>query len=130
MDTLGLTGRLRNIKGFDKMQTWRNAVEECMEDVPENPASISSPFSDSEMGSREQDSEDEDNNHRTVTTTLRQILRDELNLADIEQQLILEQKFNHQVFEAFCHIIQEVTNMVRFCDHGATRLHCYCTDFH
>lgn len=140
MDTLGLTGRLSKIKGFDKMQAWRNIVEEYMEDehmedVLENPASISLPRSDSELGSHDQDGEDEDDtcrtdNCRTVTTTLRQIVRDELNLVDVEQQLTLEQKSNHQVFAALYRIIQEVVEMVRFCGHDATRLHYYCTDFH
>ncbi len=109
MDTLGLTGHLSRIKGFDKMQAWRDAVEKYMEDVLENPASISLPHS-----SHEQDGEDEDNNYCTVTTALQQIVRNELNLVAIEQQLTLEQKSNHQVFEALYYIIQEVTNMVIF----------------
>jgi len=60
----------------------------------------------------EDDEEDMSDNHRIVTTTLRQIIRNELSLTDIEQQLVPEQKFNHQIFESFYNIIQEATNMV------------------
>lgn len=47
-------------------------------------------------------------------TTLRQIVRNEHSLSDIEQQLVSEQKVNHQTFEAFCNVIREATDMVRF----------------
>lgn len=45
---------------------------------------------------------------------LRQIIRDEHNLADIEQQLSLEQDASHQAFQAFSRVLQEVTDMVNF----------------
>jgi hypothetical protein len=130
MNTPGLTSHLSRIKGFNKMQAWRDAVEEFMEDVPENAANISLSDSDSQMGSHEQNAEDKDDSCRIVTTSLRQIVRNELDLVDIEQQLTLEQKTNHQVFEALYRIIQEVTDMVRLSGNGAKWLHCYCTDFH
>ena len=52
--------------------------------------------------------------YRVVTTTLRQIVRNDHNLADIEQQLVSKQNVNHQVFESFCSVVQEATNMVNF----------------
>src|SRR5690242_18845252 len=47
-----------------------------------------------------------DENYRVVTTTLRQINRDEHNLADIERQLSFEQRTNHQAFESFSRVLQ------------------------
>jgi hypothetical protein len=116
MDTLGLSSRLKKIK---TMQIWVEVVEEYLTTISINiGTSATTPSQDS--GSRtiltEQDNEDDEenmnDNYRIVTTTLRQIIRNEHRLADIEQLLVSEQKFNYQIFESFCNIIQEVTNMV------------------
>jgi len=58
------------------------------------------------------DEVDADDDYRVVTTTLRQIIRDEHNLADIEQQLSYEQSTNEQTFQAFSRVLQVVIDMV------------------
>jgi len=105
------------------MQIWKEVTEEYMTAISMNPMTISDigtsaatslQNSGFRTASTEQDDEGEiDEDYRIVTTSLRQIVRGEHNLADIEQRLISEQKVNHQVFEAFCNVIREATDMVR-----------------
>jgi len=123
MNALGLSGRLRRIKDPSTMQIWKKVTEEYMTAISMNPMTISDigtsaatslQNSGSRTASTEQDDEGEiDEDYRIVTTSLQQIVRGEHNLADIEQRLISEQKVNHQVFEAFCNVIREATDMVR-----------------
>jgi hypothetical protein len=120
MDTLGLSNRLRRIKEPNTMQIWKEVVGEYLTVISMNTGTLA-PSQDSssrtiltEQDDDEDDEEDMNDNYRIVTTTLRQIVRNEHSLADIEQQLVSEQKFNHQVFESFCNVIQEATNMVNF----------------
>lgn len=86
------------------MQIWKE-VEEYLTAVLINPT-ITSNISTSaailqSSGSRtaltEQDEEEEsmDDDHCIVMTTLLQIVQDKHNLADIEQQVVSEQKINH-----------------------------------
>ena len=42
-----------------------------------------------------QTTEDNEDDYQVVTTSLRQIVREEHSLVDIEQQLVDEQKINH-----------------------------------
>lgn len=120
MNGLGLTGRISRIQNFDKMQEWKRTVEQYLKDISESNAvaEISTTSSLQTPGftvtSIEQDDKNLDDNYRTVTTSLQQIIRDEHNSIDIEKLLISEQEFNHHVFENFYHVIQEVTNMVRY----------------
>jgi len=123
MNALGLSSRLRRIKDPSTLQIWKEVTEEYMTAISMNPMTISdigtsAATSLQNSGSRtaltKQDDEGEiDEDYRIVTTSLRQIVRGEHNLADIEQRLISEQKVNHQVFEAFCNVIREATDMVR-----------------
>ena len=48
-----------------------------------------------------------------MTTSLRQLVREEHSLVDIEQQLVDEQRVNHETFAAFSNVIQEATDLVR-----------------
>lgn len=140
MDELGLNIRIGRIPNFNKMQEWKRVVEnfiaassvtettsiaaETTPSAATSSSSVSEPTSRVEttssvavsstslQNSISQNDRDRDDDYRIVTTTLRQIIRDEHNLADIEQQLASEQRNNHQVFEAFSHVIREVTDMV------------------
>jgi len=121
MDALGLSARLRRIKDPSTMQIWKEVAEEYTAAISINPVTISNidassatPLqnSGSRVASTKQDDGDIDEDYRIVTTTLQQIVRGEHSLADIEQQLVSEQKVNHQVFEAFYNVIREVTDMV------------------
>jgi len=119
MNGLGLSKRLGKMKDPSTMQIWKEVMEEYLAAISKNPnictsAATPSQSSGSGMASTEQDEEEDmGDNHRIVTTTLRQIVRGEHSLADIENQLVSEQKDNHQVFEAFCNVIREATDMVR-----------------
>jgi hypothetical protein len=114
MTPIGLNLRLRNVKGLNKMEVWREAVKATLE----NPATTGSEDSGSKtILTKRGDNDDKEgnvDNLRAVTTTLRRIVRSEHNLDDIEQLLVSEQRANHEVFESYYRIIQEVTNMVRF----------------
>ena len=117
MDALGLTDRFKRIRNFNRMEEWKRAVEKFMKAVSENSAATSNLTTASSqtsglMASTEQDEEDTGKDFRTVTTSLRQILRSEHDLNIVDQQLASEQKFNHEVFEEFSIVIREVTNMV------------------
>ena len=121
MDTLGLSNRLGRIKEPNTMQIWDEVVKEYLTTISINTGTSSTtPSQDS--GSKtiltEQDNkyneEDVNNDYRVVTTTLRQIVRNDLSLANIEHQLVFEQEVNHEVFESFYSVIQEATNMVNF----------------
>jgi hypothetical protein len=124
MDGLGLTARISRIRNFNKMQEWKKTVEEYLNSIPENltttsnATEISTTASSRNSGStatsiKQGDERDPDDDYRVFTTTLRQIIRDDHNLNDIEKPLVFEQVVNHQVFKAFCRVIQEVTDMVR-----------------
>ncbi|CAG8458472.1 10154_t:CDS:10 [Ambispora leptoticha] len=93
MKALGLSNRLRRIKDPSTMQIWKELFLLCRILVLERTRDI-------------------DENCRVVTTTLRQIVRGEHSITDIEQQLLSEQKVNHQVFETFCDIIRDATDMI------------------
>ena len=117
MDALGLTDRFKRICNFNRMEEWKQAVEKFMKAVSENSAATSNLTTASSqtsglMASTEQDEEDTGKDFRTITTSLRQILRSEHDLNIVDQQLASEQKFNHEVFKEFSIVIREVTNMV------------------
>ena len=89
------------LKDPSTVQIWKEVVEEYLTAISINPTTTSNintsattPFQNpgSRTVSTEQDDEDMGNDYRIVTTTLRQIVRDEHSLADIEQQLVSEQR--------------------------------------
>ena len=121
MNALGLSQRLRRIKDPSTMQIWKVVTEEYMTAISINPVNIDTSagallqnFSSRTTSTEQNDEGDINEDYRIVTTTLRQIVRDEHSLVDIEQRLVSEQKVNHQVFEAFCRVIREATDMVKF----------------
>jgi hypothetical protein len=121
MNGLGLCSRIGRIPKFDRMKEWRNVVEEYLDSDLTNPSIAETSVATSSQNSNlatipinQDDEGDADDDYRIVTTTLQQIIRDEHNLADIEQQLSFEQSTNHQTFQAFSHILEVVTDMVNF----------------
>ena len=100
MNGIGLSSRLQRIKDPNTVQIWKEVVKEYLTAI--------STTNTSNIGTSV------GNDHCIVTTTLWQIVRGEHSLANIEHQLVSEQKTNHQVFEAFCNVIREATDMVRF----------------
>lgn len=99
-----------NISITSAVTSLQNSVSSAQEDSDE-PLQNFTFFTEED---NEDNEEDTDDNFRVVTTSLRQIIRDERNLADIEQQLSSEQRANHQVFQAFSRVLQEATDMVNF----------------
>ena len=121
MNGLGLASCIGRIPDFNKMQEWKRAMEEAVSEnlattsVAEISATTSSQSSSLATAPINQDEGDVDDKvYHVVTTTLRQIIWDEHYLADIEQQLSFEQDTNHQVFQAFSRVLQEVMDMVNF----------------
>ena len=104
MDENCLGRRIFRIKNY-KMDEWRSVVDSFFTNLE---------TINSNANSNEQDETVKDDDYHIVTTTLRQIIRDEYSLADIEQRLVSEQHFNHRIFEAFCGVIEKVTKMVSY----------------
>ena len=121
MNTLGLSNRLGRIKEPNTMQIWKEVVGEYLTTIS-NQTTISNVSTSATTSSQdstvltEQDDKDNegdaDDDYHVVTTTLRQIIQDEHNLADIEQQLSYEQSTNEQTFQAFSRVLQVVIDMV------------------
>jgi len=121
MTTIGLTSHLA--RSFKRMELWKGVVEEYQKAITEDPTAIpnagtstatySQSFGSTTVSAKE-DVRDTSDDYRTVTTTLRYITREDNNLADLEQRLVSEQMFNQNVFETFCSVLQDATNMVSF----------------
>jgi hypothetical protein len=106
MDAHGLSAHLSKRKNFNKIKVWEEAAEECLQSISENEVTASSNNETSPIATCQD--EVKDDNYRVVSTTLRQIIRDEHNLADIDHSLTSEKEFNDSVFKAFCCVIQFV----------------------
>jgi hypothetical protein len=110
MNGPGLSGRLRRLKDPSTMEIWREVVGGDL-DIG---TSAATPLRNSGSITASTEDDEMSDDYRSVTTTLCQILRDEHNLEDIEQQLLSEQRVNHETFAAFCDVVREATEMVRY----------------
>ena len=111
MNNTGLSGRLQRIKNPGTVEIWKQVVQHYQAAISRNdpiPSSSSAP-----VAAALQTTEDNEDDHRVVTTSLRQLVREEHSLVDIEQQLIDKQRVNHETFAAFSNVIQEATDLVR-----------------
>src|SRR6185369_15758216 len=111
MNNTGLSSRVQRIKNPGTVEIWKQVVQHYQAAISRNdpiPSSSSAP-----VAAALQTTEDNDDDHRVVTTSLRQLVREEHSLVDIEQRLIDEQRVNHKTFAAFSNVIQEATDLVR-----------------
>jgi len=109
MDAHGLSTHLSRRKNFNKIKVWEEAAEEGLQTISKNQITASSNNETSPTATHEV----KDDKCHVVSTTLQQIIRDEHNLADIDQALTSEKEFNDHVFKVFCCVIQEAVNLVR-----------------
>lgn len=111
MDNIGLSTRVQRVKNPGSVELWKEVVQDYQTAISRNDTTISS--SSTSVTAALQTTEDSEDDYRVVTTSLRQIIREEHSLVDIEQQLVDEQKVNHQTFAAFSDVTQEATDLVR-----------------
>lgn len=111
MNNTGLSSRVQRVKNPGTLELWKEVVQDYQTAISRNDTSIFS--SSTSVAAALQTTEDNEDDYRVVTTSLRQIIREEHSLVDIEQQLVDEQKVNHQTFAAFSNVIQEATDLVR-----------------
>ena len=111
MNNNGLSTRVQRVKNPGTLELWKEVVQDYQTAISRNDTSIFS--SSTSVAAALQTTEDNEDDYRVVTTSLRQIIRKEHSLVDIEQQLVDEQKVNHQTFAAFSNVIQEATDLVR-----------------